>query len=47
MALRCAHEIDPGVLSARGYAPGLPASRFDGDAVVGFVRACCQAATAV
>lgn len=47
MALRCAHEIDPRVLSAHGYAPGLPAGRFDGDAVVAFVRACCLATTAV
>ncbi len=43
MALRCAHEIDAGVLNAHGYVPGLPTSRFDGDAVVGFVRACCLA----
>jgi len=44
MALRCAQEIDPGLLRARAHAPGWPADRFDGDALVEFVKACCTAA---
>ena len=43
MALRCADEIDPAVLGAQGYVAGLPASRFDGDVLVEFVKACCTA----
>lgn len=44
MALRCAQEIAPDLLRARAYAPGWPAGRFDGDALVEFVRDCCNAA---
>lgn len=40
MALRQASQIDPGVLAAAGYEPGLPAESFSGDDVLNFVVAC-------
>lgn len=41
MALRCAHEISPGLRRAPAHVPGWPADRFDGPAIVDFVKACC------
>lgn len=41
MALRSEQQIAPGVRQAFGYRPGLPATQFDADRVVGFLLACC------
>jgi hypothetical protein len=45
LALRDGSLIAAGIKSAFGYAPGLPADRFDGDRIVAFVLACCRLPT--
>jgi hypothetical protein len=46
MALRLQHEIRPQRLQALGYQPGLPDAQFSADALVDFVKACCDDALA-
>jgi hypothetical protein len=42
MALRLPEQVPAALRSAFGYAPGLPAARFDGARVVDFIHACCR-----
>lgn len=42
MALRLGQDLPQGLLQQWGYAPGLPAERFDGQRLQALVLACCE-----